>query len=178
MRGVMSDQFIGELRCFGFNFAPKGWALCDGQILSVQQNAALFSLLGTAYGGNGTTTFQLPNLQSRVPVHQGTDRSGTPYVNGEFGGQENVTLLVTEIPAHTHSIAATTNTAVLKRPISGTRYAASSSGNTFYATPGSLTAIAPSTVSATGGNQAHTNIQPYLTLTWCIALSGIFPSRS
>jgi microcystin-dependent protein len=174
----MSDQFVGELRCFGFNFAPQGWALCNGATLSIPQNDALFALLGTTYGGNGTTTFQLPNLQSRVPVHQGTDRNGTSYVIGENNGQENVTLLVAEIPVHSHAIAATTNTAVLKRPINGTRYAASSSGNTFYAIPGSLTAIAPSTISATGGSLPHPNIQPYLTLNWCIALTGTFPSRN
>ena len=174
----MSDQFIGELRCFGFNFAPTGWALCNGATLSIQQNAALFNLLGTTYGGNGTSTFQLPNLQSRVPVHQGTDRSGTSYVAGEISGQEQVMLSTTQIPVHSHSISATTNTAVLKRPISGTRYAASSGGNTYYAMPNSMTVIAPSTISATGGNQSHPNIQPYLTLNWCICIAGIFPSQS
>ena len=174
----MSDPFLGEVRCFGFNFAPVNWASCNGQLMPISQNAALFNLIGTIYGGNGQSTFALPNLQSRVPVHQGTDRSGTSYVAGEISGQEQLMLLTTEIPVHSHSISATTNTAVLKRPISGTRYAASSGGNTFYAAPSSMTAIAPSTISATGGNQSHPNIQPYLTLNWCICLVGIFPSRS
>jgi len=174
----MSDPFLGEVRCFGFNFAPVNWASCNGQLMPISQNAALFNLIGTIYGGNGQSTFALPNLQSRVPVHQGTDRSGTSYVAGEISGVEQLMLSTTEIPVHSHSISATTNIAVLKRPISGTRYAASSGGNTFYAAPSSMTAIAPSTISATGGNQFHPNIQPYLTLNWCICLVGIFPSQS
>ena len=173
----MSNPFLGELRCFGFNFAPVNWAMCDGQPMPISENAALFNLIGTIYGGNGQSTFALPNLQSRVPVHQGTNSNCT-YVIGELSGTENVALLATEIPAHTHSILATTNTAVLKRPISGTRYAASTGGNTFYATPNSTTAIAPTTVTTTGGNLPHSNIQPYLTLNWCICLAGIFPSQS
>jgi microcystin-dependent protein len=173
----MSQPFAGEVRCFGFNFAPIDWALCDGSLISISENSTLFQLIGTIYGGDGVTTYALPNLQSRVPIHQGTNSSGT-YVIGESGGTEQVTLLATEIPAHTHSILATTNTAVLKRPISGTSYAASSSGNAFYATPNATTAIAPATVETTGGNLPHSNIQPYLTLNWCISLYGIFPSQS
>jgi microcystin-dependent protein len=174
----MSEPFVGELRCFGFNFAPANWALCDGQLMSITDYATLFNLIGTTYGGDGQNTFALPNLQSRVPIHQGTSSNGITYPLGASSGTESVTLLVTEIPAHTHSILATTNTAVLKRPISGTRYAASSSGNTFYATPSSMTAIAPTTVATTGGNVPHSNIQPYVTLNWCISLFGIYPSQS
>jgi microcystin-dependent protein len=175
----MSQQFIGELRCFGFNFAPVDWAFCDGSLISISENSTLFQLVGTTYGGDGVNTYALPDLRSRVPIHQGTNSNGNgTYVIGAFSGTENVTLLVNEIPAHTHSILATTNTAVLKRPIGGTRYAASSSGNTFYATPNVTTAIAPTTVATTGGNLPHSNIQPYLTLNWCIALYGVFPSQS
>jgi microcystin-dependent protein len=174
----MSEPFVGEVRCFGFNFAPSGWAFCSGQLMSISQNDVLFNLIGTTYGGDGQNTFALPDLRGRVPIHQGTSSNGITYPTGASSGTENVTLLVTEIPAHTHSILATTNTAVLKRPISGTRYAASSSGNTFYATPNSMTAIAPSTVLATGNNQPHSNIQPYLTLSWCISLFGIYPTQN
>jgi microcystin-dependent protein len=173
----MSEPFVGELRCFGFNFAPVGWALCDGQLMAISQNEALFNLIGTTYGGDGQSTFGMPNLQSRVPIHQGTNNNGT-YVIGTLSGTENETLLVTEIPAHTHSILATTNTAVLKRPISGTRYAASTGGNTFYATPNAMTVIAPTTVGTTGNNLPHSNIQPYLTLNWCISIFGVFPSQN
>jgi microcystin-dependent protein len=175
----MSEPFVGELRCFGFNFAPADWAFCNGQLMSISNNEALFALIGTTYGGDGQNTFALPDLRSRVPIHQGTNSNGNgTYFIGASSGTENVTLLLNEIPAHTHSILATTNTAVLKRPTSGTRYAASSSGNTFYAAPASTTAIAPTTVATTGGNLPHSNIQPYLTLNWCIALFGVFPTRN
>jgi microcystin-dependent protein len=174
----MSEPFVGELRCFGFNFAPANWAFCDGRLIAISQNDVLFNLIGTTYGGDGQNTFALPDLRSRVPIHQGTGSNGTTYPLGALSGTENVTLLMTQIPAHTHSILATTNTAVLKRPISGTRYAASSGGNTFYATPNATTVIAPATVATAGGNQPHSNIQPYLTLSWCISLFGIYPTEN
>jgi microcystin-dependent protein len=167
----MSSFFIGELRCFGFNFAPVEWALCNGQLLPIAQNPALFNLIGTTYGGDGNSTFALPNLQSRVPIHQGNS-----FVMGAVGGAETVTITSQTMPAHFHSIAATTNTATLKRPVGGTVYAASSGGNTYYATPNSITALNPTTVTNSGGNLPHPNLQPYLTLNWCIALTGIFPS--
>src|SRR5579862_10065735 len=127
----MAQPFLGEIRCFGFNFAPVGWAFCEGQLLSINQNDALFNLIGTTYGGNGINTFALPNLQSRVPVHQG-NLAGNNYVMGQIGGVETVTLTSPEIPAHNHAIVATSNAATLKRPATNTFYAASSSGNNFY----------------------------------------------
>jgi microcystin-dependent protein len=173
----MAQSFIGEIRCFGFNFSPVGWAFCNGQLISISQNAALFNLIGTTYGGDGLNTFALPDLRSRVPVHQGSF-AGVTYVMGQVGGVENVTLTTQEIPAHNHLIVATSNAATLKRPVQNTFYAASSSGNNFYEAGTTLTALANNTVSSAGGGQPHNNIQPYLTLNWCIAMFGIFPSRN
>ena len=173
----MAQPFIGEIRCFGFNFSPQGWAFCNGQLISISQNAALFNLIGTTYGGDGLNTFALPDLRSRVPVHQGSF-AGVTYVMGQVGGVENVTLTTQEIPAHNHLIVATSNAATLKRPVQNTFYAASSSGNNFYEAGTTLTALANNTVSSAGGGQPHNNIQPYLTLNWCIAMFGIFPSRN
>ena len=131
---MASTPFIGEIRCFGFNFQPSGWAFCNGQLIAISQNTALFNLIGTTYGGDGVNTFALPNLQSRVPVHQGSF-AGNSYVMGQTGGVENVTLTTPEMPAHTHPITATSNAATLKRPVPNTFYAASSLGNNFYAFP-------------------------------------------
>jgi microcystin-dependent protein len=173
----MAEPFIGEIRCCGFNFAPTGWAMCNGQLISISQNAALFNLIGTTYGGDGVNTFALPNLQSRVPIHQGSF-AGTTYVMGQVAGVETVTLTTPEMPAHSHPVTATSNAATLKRPVTNTFYAASSSGNNFYESGTTLTALASNTVSSVGGGQPHSNIQPYLTFNWCIALEGIFPSQT
>jgi microcystin-dependent protein len=173
----MANPFVGEIRCFGFNFAPQGWAACNGQLTAISQNTALFNLIGTTYGGDGQTTFALPNLQSRVPIHQGSF-AGSNYLLGQVSGVETVTVTTLELPAHTHTITATSNAAALKRPVTNTFYAASSSGNNFYESGTTLTALASNTVSSAGGGQAHSNIQPYLTLNWCISLFGIFPSRN
>jgi microcystin-dependent protein len=173
----MAEPFIGEIRCCGFNFAPAGWAMCNGQLISISQNAALFNLIGTTYGGDGVNTFALPNLQSRVPIHQGSF-AGTTYVMGQVAGVETVTLTMPEMPAHSHPVTATSNAATLKRPVTNTFYAASSSGNNFYESGTTLTALASNTVSSVGGGQPHSNIQPYLTFNWCIALEGIFPSQT
>src|SRR5580704_9439017 len=173
----MSEPFIGEIRLFAGNFAPLNWAFCDGQLMSISDNAALFNLIGTTYGGDGLTTFALPDLRSRVPVHQGSF-AGVTYVVGQVGGVENVTLTTQEIPAHSHLIVATSNAATLKRPVQNTFYAASSSGNNFYEAGTTLTALANNTVSSAGTGQPHSNIQPYLTLNWCISLFGVYPSQS
>jgi microcystin-dependent protein len=173
----MANPFIGEIRCFGFNFAPVGWAFCNGQLTPISQNSALFNLIGTTYGGDGQSTFALPDLQSRVPVHQGSF-AGTNFILGQSGGVETVTLTTQTMPAHGHAITATSNAATLKRPVTNTFYAASSSGNNFYEAGTSLTALASNTVSSVGAGQPHSNIQPYLTLNWCISLFGIFPSQS
>jgi microcystin-dependent protein len=173
----MSEPFVGEIRCFGFNFAPAGWAFCNGQLAAISQNETLFNLIGTTYGGDGQSTFALPNLQSRVPIHMGTFASNN-YTLGQAAGVENVTLTLNELPAHVHVLTGTGLTANAKRPVANSVYATSSSGNAFYAAPGTLTALAATTVSSSGGSQSHSNIQPYLTLTWCISLFGIYPSQN
>ena len=173
----MSDQFLGELRAFGFNFAPKGWAFCNGQLLSIQQNAALFGLLGTTYGGNGVTTFQLPNLQSRVPMHFGQAPGGTSYTEGELGGVESVTLSSTQMPTHIHMLNGVSASGNTNRP-SNVLYASGSTGNEAFYGGGALQPLTPSTIGPTGQNQPHTNLQPYLAINWCIALEGLFPSRN
>jgi microcystin-dependent protein len=173
----MSEPFVGEIRCFGFNFAPSGWAFCNGQSFSISQNTTLFQLIGTTYGGDGTTTFNLPNLQSRVPIHMGTNQ-GTTYVLGQPAGVETVTVTLNELPAHNHIVVGTSNAATLKRPMANTFYAASSSGNLFYEAGSAPQALAATTVTSMGGSQPHSNIQPYLTLNWCISLFGIFPSQN
>jgi microcystin-dependent protein len=179
----MSDPFLGEIRCFGFNFAPNGWAFCNGQLMSISQNTALFSLLGTTYGGNGQTTFALPNLQSCVPVGQGQGPGLANYVMGEVDGAEIVTINSNEMPAHTHTFSGTSSSANDKRPKTGSAFATTtkagpvSPGDNYYAA-GTLAPLNAATVQATGGSQPHTNLQPYLALNFCIALQGIFPSRS
>lgn len=165
----MTDQFIGEIRVLSFNFAPKGWALCNGQLLPINQNQALFSLLGTMYGGNGTTTFALPNLQGRVPVH-----IGSGFTQGQSGGEQAHTLALSELPAHSHLINASSNPADVSDP-TGAFWADGSKSN-FTANPN--TTMDPASVVPVGGSQPHDNMSPYLTLNFCIALQGIFPSQN
>jgi microcystin-dependent protein len=181
----MTQPFLGQIQPFGFGFAPRSWALCNGQILSIAQNTALFSLLGTMYGGNGITTFALPNLQSRVPMHYGTPPGGPTYFQGEEAGEETITLNINEMPAHNHAFSGTSSNANFKQPNTGSAHAQSnksgtSPGDNYYApaTSPTVTPLNPATVSPFGGNQAHTNIQPYLTVNWCIAMQGIFPARN
>lgn len=176
----MTEQFLAQIQPFGFNFAPKGWAMCNGQTLAISQNTALFSLIGTYYGGNGTTTFQLPNLQSRVPLHQGTNQ-GEQFVIGEMGGVENVTLTTATMPMHNHTFNGTNAAGNLNRPDAGSALANStaSPGDSFYGPSNSnQVPLNPASVSIVGSGQAHANIQPYLTLNWCIAQVGIYPSRN
>ena len=172
------EQYIGALTLFGFNFAPRGWAKCDGQLLSIAQNTALFSLLGTTYGGNGQTTFALPDLRGRVPLHQGNGPGLSARVIGESGGVENVTLLQTQMPTHTHSVSlgASSSDGVRKNPTGSVPAATAGSS---YAAPGDADGVmAAAVVGTSGGNQPHPNIQPYLVLNWCICTEGIFPSRN
>jgi microcystin-dependent protein len=179
----MTQPFLGQIQMFGFNFAPRNWATCDGQILSISSNTALFSLLGTFYGGNGQTTFALPDLRGRVALHTGSDPN---YAQGEQGGLETVQLLVTEMPAHNHSFSGTTSSANDKRPKTGAAFAQTtkagpvSPGDNYYAQDNSptVTAINPNTVATYGAGQGHNNLQPYLTVNFCIAMAGIFPSRN
>ncbi len=176
----MATPFIAEIRMFAGNFAPRSNAFCNGQILSIAQNTALFSLLGTTYGGNGTQTFALPNLQGRMPIGIGSGPGLTPRVLGESGGVENVTLLSTEIPSHTHIPQASSVAGTQASPAGGV-WAASSGGRTplpLYAAPPSNVAMSASAIGAAGNSQAHPNRQPYLAITYIIALQGIFPSRN
>ncbi len=166
----MSEAFIGEIRIVSFNYPPRGWAFCNGQLLPINQNQALFSLLGTTYGGDGRVTFQLPNLQGRTPIS-----FGNGFVQGESGGEENHTLISTEIPQHNHSLNASGNAAASAIP---TGRMLASSGNNVYAPASAGGTLDPQAVRNAGTSQAHSNMQPYLVLSFAIALQGIFPSRN
>jgi len=176
----MSSPFVAEIRPWACNFAPRGWALAQGQILPISQNTALFSLIGTYYGGNGTSNFQLPDLRSRVPMKYGQDPVGNQYVLGEEAGEENVTISSQQMPVHTHTLSGTSVNTNRSKPATGGALGTSSGGNAYYAASNSsLTAINQGTVSIyNGGNQAHANLQPYLAINWCIALTGIYPARN
>ena len=169
----MSEPFLGQIIIVGFNFAPRGWAQCNGQILPIAQNTALFSLLGTTYGGNGQTTFALPDLRSRVPIHVGQGPGLSSYDLGQAAGTETVTLNINEIPAHNHLLGANAEEGAASNP-SGQVPA---KGGIYGAAPDG-TLMNPTVITNTGGSQPHANIQPYLTLNFCIALEGIFPSRN
>ena len=172
----MSEPFIGEIRIVGFNFPPKGWALCNGQILPINQNQALFSVLGTTYGGNGQTTFALPNLQGRVPVHVGNG-GGQTIDLGEVGGETAHTLITGEMPAHTHTLQGAVAPQDNNRSLSGNLLGSSSAASWYSPGPATLT-LNPATVGPSGGGQPHNNMQPYLALNFVIALVGVFPSRN
>ncbi len=177
------DPFLGEIRMVGFNFAPTGWALCNGQTLSISQYSALFALLGTTYGGNGTTTFNLPDLQGRVPIHQGNGANLSPYVIGQNGGTENVTLLSNQMPIHNHLVNVNKQNGGASDPTNGILAVGNTGGRTptvnlDYTNSAATGTLAPTAVSVAGGNLPHANIQPYLTVNFIIALVGIFPSRS
>ncbi len=172
----MAEPFLSEIRIFSFVFAPKGWALCNGQLLQINQNQALFSLLGTTYGGDGQTTFGLPNLQSRVPIH-----FGNGHTLGEVGGEQAHTLSTAELATHLHGF--TGSTAVVSAAANATQipptnnYWANSGKSVYSTVPGNAT-MSPQAVTNTGGSQAHLNMQPFLVLSFCIALQGIFPSQN
>jgi microcystin-dependent protein len=175
----MADPFVAEIRIFPFNFAPKGWAWCDGQLLPLSQNTALFSLLGTTYGGNGKSNFALPDLQGRAPMHPGQGLGLSLHDLGETGGSETVTLLESEIPAHSHALMGSpengdqgsfTSNVVLARSRNGSLYQSTTTQN--------LVAMNPSALSPAGGDAPHNNMMPYLTLYFCIALQGVFPPRT
>lgn len=171
------DPFVAEIRIFPFNFPPKGWAFCHGQLMPISQNTALFSLLGTTYGGDGKSTFALPDLQGCAPLQPGQG-IGDTYFLGETSGTESVTLLQSEMPSHTHSFAADSPVSADTATPSATASFAQSSGGTLYqqsATNGEY--LAPTALAVSGGGQPHNNMQPYLTLNFCIALQGVFPPR-
>lgn len=171
----MSDPFIGEIRMFGGNFAPAGWAFCDGQLIPISENDALFTLIGTTYGGDGQETFALPNLQSRVPMHAGTGGDGITYQLGESAGVESVTLTTQQIPAHNHIQLASNDPASTQTP--GGNVPAQSPG-VVYTSASSPIQISPQTLSPVGGSQPHENMQPFLCISFIISLFGIFPQQN
>jgi microcystin-dependent protein len=184
----MTDPFIGELKLVGFNYAPRGWAFCNGQQLAIQTNQALFSLLGTQYGGNGQTTFALPDLRGRVPLHADTSPGGT-FSIGQGGGEEAHTLLTTELPQHNHLLAGDATTAAASNsatPVAGNALGATIGknktstfpANIYNTTGGATGTLAPATIGNSGGSQPHENRQPFTVMNWIIALNGIFPSRN
>jgi microcystin-dependent protein len=179
----MASPFVAQITMFGFNFPPKGWALCQGQLLPISQNTALFSLLGTNFGGDGKSTFGLPNLQSLAAVNAGQGAGLSAYFIGEETGSSTVTLLQTELPSHPHTLMATTNQGTtasasgnqLAKAFGGSKQA-SYTGN-YLSTTAPATALSGFALTPTGGSQPHDNMQPYLTLSFCIAMQGVFPPR-
>jgi microcystin-dependent protein len=179
----MSEPFVAEITMFGFNFPPKGWAFCQGQLLPISQNTALFALLGTTYGGDGKSTFALPNLQDSTPNGQGAGAGLEQYFIGQEGGSPTVTLLLTELPAHSHTFAANTNTGTtasspnnqLGIGAGGTKQNAYNAN--IYSTASVTTNLSPFAIGVAGSSFPHNNMQPYLTLNFCIAMQGVFPPR-
>lgn len=173
----MATPFIGQISIFAGNFAPRGWAFCNGQILSIAQNTALFSILGTTYGGNGQTTFALPDLRGRVPVSAGVGPGLSPYTLGQMSGSEQVSLIANQLPAHTHTLMGTSNPGTTDNPGNGTLAAGSGVGVYAQGSPANQP-LAAGSVGATGGNQPVPTLPPSLTVNYIIALQGIFPSRN
>jgi microcystin-dependent protein len=175
----MADPFVGEIRAVCFNFAPLGWALCDGQLIPISQNTALFSLLGTQYGGDGKSTFALPNLQGASPMHWGQGAGLSPVYEGEEGGAETVTLVQSEIPLHMHLVNAVARSGSQNSPANAS-YAQAHIGRAAdlqYAPSGAPVTMSPSMLGVTGQGQPHNNLSPYLTVNFVIALQGVFPPR-
>jgi microcystin-dependent protein len=175
----MANPFVAEIRIFPFNFPPKGWAFCDGQILPLSQNTALFSLLGTTYGGDGKSNFALPNMQGNAPMHPGQGPGLSLHDLGETGGSDTVTLLESEIPSHSHSVEASTTSAASPTP-GPTVTLGKANGITAYSTitNANIVSMSDNTVAPAGGDQPHNNLMPYLTLNFCIALQGVYPPRT
>jgi len=171
----MAEPFLSEIRIMSFSFPPKGWALCDGQLLPINQNQALFSLLGTTYGGDGRVNFGLPDLRARASIHMGSG-----HTLGERGGEQAHTLSISEIPTHTHVLSASSTQPAVGAGLTPgpTQILAKTRSSFLYASPQKLAAMPPDAISNTGGSQAHLNMQPFLVLSFCIALQGIFPSQT
>ena len=172
----MAEPFLGQISMFAFNFPPKGWAFCNGQTLPIAQNQALFAILGTTYGGNGQTTFQLPNLQSRTPLGVGQGLGLSSYVLGQVGGAESHALTVNELPLHNHFLQAS-GAAAAGTPAANSEFTAQANVQ-MYRSGNATTPLNPTSIVPAGGNQPHFNVQPCLTVVFCIALVGIFPSRN
>jgi microcystin-dependent protein len=174
----MADPFVAEIRIFPFNFAPRGWAWCDGQLLPLSQNTALFSLLGTTYGGDGKSNFALPDLQGRAPMHPGQGPGLSLHDLGETGGSETVSLLESEIPAHSHALSTSISDGNVGVPTNQQLATGIGVGLFAAANAGSIVQMAPESLAPAGGDQPHNNLQPYLTFYFCIALQGVFPPRT
>lgn len=174
----MAEPFIGQIIQAGFNFAPRGYATCDGQLLSIAQNTALFSLLGTTFGGDGRVTFGLPDLRGRVPVHQGQGPGLTNRTMGEMSGTENVTLISSQMPMHNHLVNVTNVAGALPTPGGNFLAPSSDSAMSNFRPTADGSALNPQSIGLAGGNQPHNNMQPYLVINYCIAMEGIFPSRN
>lgn len=173
----MSNPYIGEIRMFGASFAPAGWAFCDGQLVPISENDALFTLIGTTYGGDGQETFALPNLQSRIPIHAGTGGDGIAYQLAEQFGTESVTLTIQQIPIHNHAMIASTDLGTASNP--GSNILANSSAIKMYTASAPSIALNPTqAITSVGGSQPHENLQPYLCISFIISLFGIFPSQT
>jgi microcystin-dependent protein len=169
----MSTPFLGQLQLFAFGYAPKGWAMCAGQTLAINQNQALFSLLGITFGGDGRTTFQLPDLRGRAAI-----AFSSAYVMGQSGGQETHTLTIAEVPSHVHTFSGTSNAASVSTAAGNVLAKTAGSLTVYSAAAPTQTSLNPASVTSVGSSQAHENRAPYLAMTWCIALQGIFPSRN
>ena len=174
----MSDPYVGEIRMFGGSFPPNGWAFCDGQLIPISENDVLFQLIGTTYGGDGQENFALPDLRSRVPIHNGTN-AGSTFTIGEAGGVEEVTLTTQQMPAHTHQMLGSTSQATSSSPANNVPAALPAATNqSAYGTDPPPGALDPSSVTPVGGSQQHTNIQPYLAISFIISLFGVFPTQN
>jgi microcystin-dependent protein len=173
----MADPFVAEIRIFAFNFAPKGWAFCAGQLMPISQNTALFSLLGTTYGGDGKSTFALPDMQGNAPMHPGQGPGLSLYDLGQTGGSDFVTLLESEMPNHSHALKAGSDPANVQAPIPTVCLTRAAGGSAYSITTTGLQAMAPQILAPAGGSLPHNNMMPFLTLNFCIALQGVFPPR-
>jgi microcystin-dependent protein len=173
----MSTPYLGQLKIVAFGFAPKGWAMCNGQLLPINQNQALFSLLGTTYGGNGTTTFALPNLQGRAPIHAGNLQPSGSYQIGDAAGETAHTLIQPEMPAHTHELVTVSAAATAGGPGPIAKFAGATT-MPYRTAPASLVGMNSTAMAAAGSSQPHENRQPYLAINYIVALQGIFPSRN
>jgi len=171
------DPFVAEIRIFPFNFAPKGWAFCDGQILPISQNTALFSLLGTTYGGDGKSNFALPNMQGNAPMHPGQGPGLSLHDLGETGGSETVSLLESQIPAHSHQMSVSSQLGTANDPTTQ-RFAMGDGNNLYGSAANNIVQMSGNALAPAGGDQPHNNMQPYLTLNFCIALQGVYPPRT
>lgn len=174
----MAEPFLGEIKMFGGNFAPRSYSFCNGQLVSIAQNTALFSLLGTTFGGDGQTTFGLPDLRGRVPIHQGQGPGLSPYVMGQVSGAETVTLLSSQLPAHNHTVTCSTGGGNAVAPANNFWASEPNAEAASFSNAAANTAMSPAAIGLSGGGQAHDNMAPFLCLSFIIAVEGVFPSRN